>query len=72
MTSLIAQNLGEGSPGSTSWQALFMVGLALFTISLVINYLAQKAVTNLSLERQIMKKRKPTNPPKGEEMPAPA
>ena len=59
MTGIIAQGLGEASVGSTGWQALFMVGLVLFTISLIINYIAQKIVTSLSIENQMRKKQKP-------------
>ena len=45
MTGIIAQEMGEVVRGSTHYRALFMVGLFLFTITLVINYLAQKLVT---------------------------
>ncbi len=41
LTGIIAQELGEVSRGSSHWQALFMVGILLFSISLVINYLAR-------------------------------
>ena len=44
MTGIIAQELGEAENGSIEWRALFMVGLLLFVISLVINYLAQQVV----------------------------
>ncbi|HKP01869.1 MAG TPA: phosphate ABC transporter permease subunit PstC [Chthoniobacterales bacterium] len=44
MTGIIAQEMGEVVRGSTHYRALFMVGLVLFTITLVINYLAQKLV----------------------------
>ncbi len=44
MTGIIAQELGEAENGSIEWRALFMVGLLLFIISLVINFLAQRVV----------------------------
>jgi phosphate transport system permease protein len=44
MTGIIAQELGEAENGSIEWHALFTVGLLLFFISLVINFLAQRVV----------------------------
>jgi phosphate transport system permease protein len=44
MTGIIAQEMGEVVRGSIHYRALFMVGLVLFTITLVINYAAQKVV----------------------------
>jgi len=44
MTGIIAQEMGEVVRGSIHYRALFMVGLVLFTITLGINYLAQKIV----------------------------
>ena len=44
MTGIIAQEMGEVVRGSIHYRALFVVGLALFLLSLVINYLAQKIV----------------------------
>jgi phosphate transport system permease protein len=44
MTGIIAQEMGEVVRGSVHYRALFMVGLVLFTITLGINYLAQKLV----------------------------
>jgi phosphate transport system permease protein len=44
MTGIIAQELGEAENGSIEWRALFMVGLVLFIISLIINFLAQRVV----------------------------
>ncbi len=44
MTGIIAQEMGEVVRNSIHYRALFMVGLVLFTITLVINYLAQKLV----------------------------
>ena len=44
MTGIIAQEMGEVVRGSIHYRALFMVGLVLFTITLVINYSAQKIV----------------------------
>lgn len=38
LTGIIAQELGEVSRGSSHWQALFMVGILLFAISLFINW----------------------------------
>lgn len=44
MTGIIAQELGEVDSGSLHWRALFMVGMVLFVISLLVNFLAQKAL----------------------------
>jgi phosphate transport system permease protein len=44
MTGIIAQEMGEVVRGSVHYRALFMVGLVLFTLTLGINYLAQKLV----------------------------
>ena len=44
MTGIIAQEMGEVVRGSMHYRALFMVGLVLFTITLGINFLAQKLV----------------------------
>ena len=44
MTGIIAQEMGEVVRGSIHYRALFMVGLVLFTITLGINYFAQKLV----------------------------
>lgn len=41
LTGIIAQELGEVSRGSAHWQALFMVGIVLFTISLLVNWCAR-------------------------------
>lgn len=41
LTGIIAQELGEVSRGSGHWQALFMVGILLFIISLVVNWCAR-------------------------------
>lgn len=41
MTGIIAQETGEVEKGSLHWRALFMVGMVLFTISLVLNSLSQ-------------------------------
>jgi len=46
MTSIIAQEYGEVTEGSLHWQALFMVGLVLFTISLVINSTCQRVLNH--------------------------
>ncbi|MBX3735888.1 MAG: phosphate ABC transporter permease subunit PstC [Candidatus Didemnitutus sp.] len=44
MTGIIAQEMGEVVRGSLHYRALFMVGVLLFLISLLINWLAQKIV----------------------------
>jgi|UniRef100_UPI0040495451 phosphate transport system permease protein len=44
MTGIIAQEMGEVAQGSIHYRALFVVGMLLFVIALVINYLAQKIV----------------------------
>jgi len=44
MTGIIAQEMGEVVRGSLPYRALFMVGVLLFLISLLINWLAQKIV----------------------------
>lgn len=44
MTGIVAQEIGEVPRNSIHWQALFMVGLLLFFISLLVNWLAQRAV----------------------------
>ena len=44
MTGIIAQETGEVAQGSLHWRALFMVGLILFAISLLINWIAQKII----------------------------
>jgi phosphate transport system permease protein len=49
MTGIIAQEMGEVVRGSTHYRALFMVGLVLFTITLGINYFAQKFVTRFRM-----------------------
>lgn len=41
MTGIIAQETGEVEQGSLHWRALFMVGMVLFTISLLLNSLSQ-------------------------------
>ncbi len=48
MTGIIAQELGEVDQGSLHWRALFMVGIVLFSISLLVNYGAQKVLKKLS------------------------
>jgi phosphate transport system permease protein len=49
MTGIIAQELGEAENGSIEWHALFTVGLLLFIISLVINFLAQRVVKRFKI-----------------------
>ncbi len=51
LTGIIAQELGEVSRGSAHWQALFMVGILLFMISLAINYTAQRVVKRFALPK---------------------
>ena len=47
MTGIIAQELGEVEQNGIHWHALFTVGLLLFLISLVVNFLAQRLVQAL-------------------------
>jgi phosphate transport system permease protein len=49
MTGIIAQEMGEVVRGSIHYRALFMVGLVLFLLSLLINFLAQKIVRRYRL-----------------------
>ena len=51
LTGIIAQELGEVSQGSSHWQALFMVGILLFAISLVINWAARLVVRKFQLPK---------------------
>ena len=44
MTGIIAQEMGEVVRGSIHYRALFVVGLVLFVLSLMINFVAQKIV----------------------------
>jgi phosphate transport system permease protein len=44
MTGIIAQEMGEVVRNSIHYRALFMVGVVLFMISLIVNWLAQKIV----------------------------
>ncbi len=44
MTGIIAQEMGEVVRGSIHYRALFMVGLVLFFLALLINYIAQHIV----------------------------
>ncbi|MBL9215752.1 MAG: phosphate ABC transporter permease subunit PstC [Opitutaceae bacterium] len=44
MTGIIAQEMGEVVRGSIHYRALFMVGVVLFLISLLVNWLAQRIV----------------------------
>lgn len=45
MTGIIAQEMGEVVPGSIHYRALFMVGIVLFLLALLINFVAQKIIT---------------------------
>jgi len=49
MTGIIAQELGEVPRGSIHWRALFMVGILLFFLSLIINYIAQHIVRKFKI-----------------------
>ncbi len=49
LTGIIAQELGEVSRGSSHWQALFMVGILLFAISLGINFGARQIVKRFKI-----------------------
>jgi phosphate transport system permease protein len=49
MTGIIAQELGEVEKDGIHWHALFTVGLLLFLISLVINFLAQRLVERFKI-----------------------
>jgi phosphate transport system permease protein len=51
LTGIIAQELGEVSRGSSHWQALFMVGILLFAISLFINWAARLLVRKFQLPK---------------------
>lgn len=44
MTGIIAQEMGEVSAGTLHYRALFLVGLVLFSISLMINVAAQRII----------------------------
>ena len=49
MTGIVAQELGEVPNGTIHYRALFMVGLLLFLLALLINWLAQKAVRRFKI-----------------------
>jgi len=49
MTGIIAQEMGEVVRGSVHYRALFAVGMVLFLISLLINYVAQKILRRYRL-----------------------
>lgn len=51
LTGIIAQELGEVSRGSAHWQALFMVGIVLFVISLAVNACARAVVRRFELPK---------------------
>jgi phosphate transport system permease protein len=51
LTGIIAQELGEVSRGSSHWQALFMVGIVLFLISLLVNWCARAFVRQFELAK---------------------
>jgi len=49
MTGIVAQELGEVPSGTIHYRALFMVGLLLFFLALLINWLAQAAVRRFKI-----------------------
>ena len=49
MTGIVAQELGEVASGTIHYRALFMVGLLLFFLALLINWLAQAAVRRFKI-----------------------
>lgn len=49
MTGIVAQEMGEVVQGSIHYRALFMVGLLLFCLALIINWLAQAAVRRFKI-----------------------
>jgi len=49
MTGIIAQEMGEVVEGGIHYRALFMVGLLLFALTLLVNYLAQRTLRRLRL-----------------------
>jgi phosphate transport system permease protein len=49
MTGIVAQEMGEVVRGSIHYRALFCVGIVLFFLSLLINYVAQKIVRRYKL-----------------------
>ena len=49
MTGIIAQEMGEVSAGSLHYHALFMLGLVLFTFSLLLNFGVQRVLFRLRL-----------------------
>ncbi|YCM46258.1 phosphate ABC transporter permease subunit PstC [Verrucomicrobiaceae bacterium 227] len=49
MTGIIAQEMGEVSAGTLHYRALFLVGLVLFTISLMINVAAQRIIKRFGI-----------------------
>ena len=64
MTGIIAQEMGEVEFGSIHYRALFMVGITLFLISLMVNYLLhrQSAPTDT---RTVTEPMNPEDKPKG-------
>lgn len=48
MTGAIAQEMGEVVQGSLHYRALFMVGIVLFILSLLVNYVAQRVLKRYS------------------------
>ena len=49
MTGIIAQEMGEVARGTIHYRALFVVGIVLFFLALLINYVAQKIVAKYRL-----------------------
>ena len=50
MTGIIAQEMGEVDQGSLHYRALFMVGVVLFFISLLLNFMAQQVVKKFKVK----------------------
>ena len=44
MTGMIAENLGNAPADSIEWRALFMVGVVLFFMTLLINFIGQRVL----------------------------
>ena len=49
MTGIIAQEMSDATKGTLQYRALFLIGLVLFTISLLINVVAQKIIKRLGV-----------------------
>lgn len=49
MTGIIAQEMSDATKGTLQYRALFLIGLVLFTISLLINVVAQEIIKRLGV-----------------------